>query len=198
MERLTNLITRIIGFLMIVVFVLFWLFGGIILSALICLASISIVSVPVTFIVALLSGESYDRICDNSEILYRLNKIGINPARFSRCGEKDNYWAMGETGPCGPCTEIFYDHGDHIAGGPPGSLDQDGDRFIEIWNLVFMQYEQLADGTRTNLPKPSVDTGMGLERLAAVLQGVHNNFDIDLFQTLIQELSAFSQRQRFT
>ena len=98
----------------------------------------------------------------------------------------DNFWSMGDTGPCGPCTEIFYDHGEHIAGGPPGSPDQDGDRFIEIWNLVFMQYEQLANGTRIALPKPSVDTGMGLERIAALLQGVHSNYEIDLFKSLIE------------
>ena len=97
---------------------------------------------------------------------------------------------MGDTGPCGPCTEIFYDHGDHIPGGPPGSPDEDGDRFVEIWNLVFMQFEQAADGTRTNLPKPSIDTGMGLERIAAVLQGVHSNYDTDLFRTLIAASEA--------
>lgn len=106
--------------------------------------------------------------------------------RIIRIATTDNFWSMGDTGPCGPCTEIFYDHGEDVFGGPPGSKDEDGDRFTEIWNLVFMQYEQFADGRRTPLPKPSVDTGMGLERLAAVLQGVHNNFDIDLFQTLIQ------------
>src|SRR5690606_15524496 len=89
------------------------------------------------------------------------------------------------TGPCGPCSEIFYDHGDHIPGGPPGSPDEDGDRFIEIWNLVFMQFEQLPGGERVDLPRPSIDTGMGLERVAAVLQGVHDNYDIDLFRTLI-------------
>lgn len=114
-----------------------------------------------------------------------LNEIKIDPNRFSRCSEKDNFWAMGDTGPCGPCTEIFYDHGPDIAGGPPGSPDADGDRYIEIWNLVFMQYERSVDGTLTPLPKPSVDTGMGLERLAAVMQNVHNNYDTDLFQPLI-------------
>ena len=93
---------------------------------------------------------------------------------------------MGDTGPCGPCSEIFYDHGDHIPGGPPGSPDEDGDRFIEIWNLVFMQYEALPGGERVNLPRPSIDTGMGLERIAAVLQGVHDNYDIDLFRALIR------------
>ena len=93
---------------------------------------------------------------------------------------------MGDTGPCGPCSEIFYDHGDHIPGGPPGSPDADGDRFIEIWNLVFMQFETLPGGERVNLPRPSIDTGMGLERIAAVLQGVHDNYDIDLFRALIR------------
>ena len=111
---------------------------------------------------------------------------GLPEERIIRIATTDNFWSMGDTGPCGPCTEIFYDHGEDVFGGPPGSKDEDGDRFTEIWNLVFMQYEQFADGRRTPLPKPSVDTGMGLERLAAVLQGVHNNFDIDLFQTLIQ------------
>ncbi len=114
-----------------------------------------------------------------------LNEVKVDPRRFSRCGDADNFWSMGDTGPCGPCTEIFYDHGPEIAGGPPGSADQDGDRYIEIWNLVFMQYDRAADGSLTPLPKPSVDTGMGLERLAAVVQGVHNNYDIDLFQHLI-------------
>ncbi|WP_114834531.1 alanine--tRNA ligase [Aquicella lusitana] len=115
-----------------------------------------------------------------------LNEMKIDPARFSRCGEHDNFWSMGPTGPCGPCTEIFYDHGAHIPGGPPGSEDADGDRYIEIWNLVFMQYDRAADGTLTPLPKPSVDTGMGLERISAVMQGVHNNYDTDLFQPLIK------------
>lgn len=114
-----------------------------------------------------------------------LNEIKIDPARFSRIGASDNFWAMGDTGPCGPCTEIFFDHGPDISGGPPGSLDADGDRYVEIWNLVFMQYNRAADGTLTPLPKPSVDTGMGLERLAAVMQGVHSNYDIDLFRSLI-------------
>jgi alanyl-tRNA synthetase len=115
-----------------------------------------------------------------------LNKLKVNPKQFSRCGEKDNFWSMGDTGPCGPCSEIFYDHGPTIAGGPPGSPDEDGDRYIEIWNLVFMQYNRDALGDTTPLPKPSVDTGMGLERLAAVIQGVHNNYEIDLFQGLIK------------
>lgn len=115
-----------------------------------------------------------------------LNRLKINLKRFSRCGEKDNFWSMGDTGPCGPCSEIFYDHGPTIAGGPPGSADEDGDRYIEIWNLVFMQYNRDAQGELTPLPKPSVDTGMGLERLAAVMQGVHSNYEIDLFQGLIK------------
>ena len=96
---------------------------------------------------------------------------------------------MGETGPCGPCSEIFYDHGEHIPGGPPGSPDADGDRFVEIWNLVFMQYEQLAGGKRLDLPRPSIDTGMGLERMAAVLQGTHDNYKIDLFGALIEAVA---------
>jgi alanyl-tRNA synthetase len=114
-----------------------------------------------------------------------LDEMGIDPRRFSRCGEKDNFWSMGDTGPCGPCSEIFYDHGPHIPGGPPGSPEADGDRYIEIWNLVFMQFDRDSSGKMTPLPKPSVDTGMGLERLAAVLQGVHNNYDTDLFRPLI-------------
>ena len=110
---------------------------------------------------------------------------GLPESRIIRIATSDNFWSMGDTGPCGPCSEIFYDHGDHIWGGPPGSPDEDGDRFIEIWNLVFMQFEQHADGTRTDLPKPSIDTGMGLERLAAVMQGQHDNYDIDTFRALI-------------
>jgi alanyl-tRNA synthetase len=122
-----------------------------------------------------------------------INEMGVNPSRISRIGAKDNFWSMGDTGPCGPCSEIFYDHGPDVAGGPPGSPEEDGDRYIEIWNLVFMQYERASDGSLTDLPKPSVDTGMGLERLVAVLQNVHNNYDIDLFKhliTSIQELSG--------
>ena len=114
-----------------------------------------------------------------------LNDLGVSAERFSRLGEKDNFWAMGDTGPCGPCTEIFYDHGDGVAGGPPGSPEEDGDRYIEIWNLVFMQFDRQVDGELKPLPKPSVDTGMGLERIAAVMQGVHSNYEIDLFQNLI-------------
>ena len=111
--------------------------------------------------------------------------VGIDPARFTRCGEKDNFWAMGDTGPCGPCSEVFYDHGPEVPGGPPGSPDEDGDRYVELWNLVFMQFNRDASGAMEPLPKPSVDTGMGLERAAAVLQGVHSNYETDLFRTLI-------------
>ena len=114
---------------------------------------------------------------------------GLPDSRIIRIPTSDNFWAMGETGPCGPCTEIFFDHGEDIPGGPPGSPDQDGDRFIEIWNLVFMQYEQQTRELRVPLPKPSIDTGMGLERIAAVLQGKHNNYDIDLFRTLIEAVA---------
>ena len=121
-----------------------------------------------------------------------LNEIGIDPARFARIGAKDNFWSMGDTGPCGPCSEIFYDHGPEVAGGPPGSPDAEGDRYIEIWNLVFMQYNRDADGNLNPLPRPSVDTGMGLERLAAVMQGVHGNYDIDLFQSLIRAAAAIT------
>jgi len=121
-----------------------------------------------------------------------LDEIKINPARFSRCGDKDNFWMMGDTGPCGPCSEIFYDHGDHIPGSPPGGPDESGDRYVEIWNLVFMQYNRDAQGQLTPLPKPSVDTGMGLERLAAVMQGVHNNYDIDLFKSLLAATRALT------
>jgi len=110
---------------------------------------------------------------------------GLPDEKIIRIATSDNFWAMGETGPCGPCSEIFYDHGAQIAGGPPGSPDEDGDRFIEIWNLVFMQFERFADGREAPLPKPSIDTGMGLERTAAILQGEHDNYDVDLFKNLI-------------
>src|SRR5438876_1562803 len=110
---------------------------------------------------------------------------GFSNSKIIRIPTSDNFWAMGDTGPCGPCSEIFYDHGEGIPGGPPGSPDQDGDRFIEIWNLVFMQFEQQPGGERLPLPRPSIDTGMGLERIAAVLQGKHDNYDIDLFRALI-------------
>jgi alanyl-tRNA synthetase len=121
-----------------------------------------------------------------------LDEMKIDPTRFSRLGEKDNFWAMGDTGPCGPCSEIFFDHGEDVPGGPPGSPDEDGDRYIEIWNLVFMQYERKADGTLTPLPKPSVDTGAGLERVAAVLQNVHSNYEIDLFQSLLADIGEIT------
>jgi len=113
------------------------------------------------------------------------NEIGVPTDRIARIGAKDNFWAMGDTGPCGPCSEIFYDHGPEVWGGPPGTADEDGDRYIEIWNLVFMQYNRQVDGTLLPLPKPSVDTGMGLERIAAVLQHVHSNYEIDTFAALI-------------
>jgi alanyl-tRNA synthetase len=115
-----------------------------------------------------------------------IEEVGVPKDRVTRMGEKSNFWAMGDTGPCGPCTEIFYDHGAHIPGGPPGSPDEDGDRYVEIWNLVFMQYDRTPDGTLTPLPKPSVDTGAGLERLSAVMQGVTNNYDIDLFRGIVR------------
>jgi len=114
-----------------------------------------------------------------------LKEIKVDPERFTRIGTADNFWSMGDTGPCGPCSEIFYDHGSEIEGGPPGTPEEDGDRYIEIWNLVFMQFNRDAAGNMDPLPRPSVDTGMGLERLAAILQQVHNNYDIDLFQSLI-------------
>ena len=123
---------------------------------------------------------------DDNEAFDLWRKIaGLPESRIIRIATSDNFWSMGEVGPCGPCSEIFYDHGEHIPGGPPGSPDEDGDRFIEIWNLVFMQYEQLPGGSRENLPRPSIDTGMGLERITAVMQGVHDNYDIDLFRHLI-------------
>ena len=129
-----------------------------------------------------------------------INKIGFPADRMSRIGDKpgkkyesDNFWAMGDTGPCGPCSEIFYDHGEHIWGGPPGTPEEDGDRFIEIWNLVFMQYNRSKDGAMNPLPKPSVDTGMGLERLAAILQDGHSNYDIDLFQNIIKFIANLSK-----
>ncbi len=115
-----------------------------------------------------------------------LKEIGVSAERFSRIGTKDNFWSMGDTGPCGPCSEIFYDHGADVPGGPPGTPEEDGDRYIEIWNLVFMQYDRDASGALNPLPRPSVDTGMGLERLVAILQGVHSNYEIDLFQNLVR------------
>lgn len=123
--------------------------------------------------------------------------MGIPAERIIRIGdnkggkyESDNFWTMGDTGPCGPCSEIFYDHGPSVQGGPPGSPDEDGDRFMEIWNLVFTQFNRQKDGTMTKLPHPNIDTGMGLERMAAVLQGVHSNYDIDLFRELIKDTAA--------
>jgi alanyl-tRNA synthetase len=136
-------------------------------------------------------GISKDRLCvtvyaDDDEAFGIWKKVtGFADEKIIRIGTSANFWSMGDTGPCGPCSEIFYDHGDHIEGGPPGSPNEDGDRFVEIWNLVFMQFEQLAGGVRENLPKPSIDTGMGLERITAVMQGVHDNYDIDLFRHLI-------------
>jgi alanyl-tRNA synthetase len=121
-----------------------------------------------------------------------LNEVGIDKGRFSRCGEEENFWAMGDTGPCGPCSEIFYDHGEEVTGGPPGSPDAEGDRYVEIWNLVFTQYDRSKDGILTAIPKPSVDTGMGLERIAAVKLGVHSNYDIDIFRGLITAIQRLS------
>jgi alanyl-tRNA synthetase len=122
-----------------------------------------------------------------------LKEIGIPSDRFTRLGEKSNFWSMGDTGPCGPCSEIFYDHGPAVAGGPPGSPDEDGDRYVEIWNLVFMQFDRSADGKLAPLPRPSVDTGMGLERIATLMQGVYTVYDIDLFQRLIQAAAQLAE-----
>jgi len=127
-----------------------------------------------------------------------LKEIGVDSNRFTRCGAKSNFWQMGDTGPCGPCTEIFYDHGEQIWGGPPNSPEEDGDRYVEIWNLVFMQFNRDAQGVLTPLPKPSVDTGMGLERLAAVMQNVHSNYDIDLFQKLLKQVAQITQTTDIT
>ncbi|MBL4682197.1 MAG: alanine--tRNA ligase [Pseudomonadales bacterium] len=126
---------------------------------------------------------------DEAESIW-INEIGVDKNRVTRLGDKDNFWTMGDTGPCGPCSEIFYDHGEDVPGGPPGSSDGELDRYIEIWNLVFTQFDRSADGTLTPLPKPCVDTGMGLERLAAILQNVHNNYDIDLFKALIKRAAG--------
>ncbi|EAR63071.1 alanyl-tRNA synthetase [Oceanospirillum sp. MED92] len=125
---------------------------------------------------------------DEAERIWK-EEIGVDPERFSKLDE-DNFWSMGDTGPCGPCTEIFFDHGADVWGGPPGSPEEDGDRYIEIWNVVFMQYNRSADGEMTPLPKPSVDTGMGLERIAAVMQNVHSNYEIDMFQNLLKATAA--------
>lgn len=123
-----------------------------------------------------------------------LDDIKVDADRFSYCGDQDNFWTMGETGPCGPCSEIFYDHGEHIDGGPPGTKNAEADRYVEIWNLVFTQFNRSTDGQLTAIPHPSVDTGMGLERIAAVMQGVHNNYDIDLFQHLIQAIQSSAKK----
>ena len=144
-------------------------------------------------------GVNKDKLCvtvyhtDNEAFDLWKKIAGLPEEKIIRIDTNDNFWAMGDTGPCGPCSEIFYDHGSHIHGGPPGSADADGDRFIEIWNLVFMQYEQKDKDTRIALPKPSIDTGMGLERITALLQGVHDNYDIDLFKTLISASQEFSK-----
>ena len=129
----------------------------------------------------------YVTIYHDDEEAYDIWKkvTGFGDDKIIRIATSDNFWAMGDTGPCGPCSEIFFDHGDHIWGGLPGTPEEDGDRFIEIWNLVFMQFEQVTPDERVNLPKPSIDTGMGLERIAAVLQGTHDNYETDLFRALI-------------
>ncbi|KAA1159721.1 alanine--tRNA ligase [Pseudoalteromonas fuliginea] len=132
---------------------------------------------------------------DEEAFEYWSKDIGISEDRIIRIATSDNFWSMGDTGPCGPCSEIFYDHGEHIWGGPPGSPEEDGDRFIEIWNLVFMQYNRQSDGTMLPLPKQSVDTGMGLERISAILQGVHSNYEIDLFQGLIAAAASVTNAQ---
>jgi alanyl-tRNA synthetase len=131
---------------------------------------------------------------DDEAVDIWVNHIGFDPDRITRLGDDDNFWTMGDTGPCGPCSEIFWDHGEDVAGGPPGSPDGELDRYIEIWNLVFAQFDRSADGTFTPLPKPCVDTGMGLERLAAILQGVHNNYDIDVFKALIKRAAELLNR----
>ena len=132
---------------------------------------------------------------DEEAFEYWSKDIGLSEDRIIRIATSDNFWSMGDTGPCGPCSEIFYDHGEHIWGGPPGSPEEDGDRFIEIWNLVFMQYNRQSDGTMLPLPKQSVDTGMGLERISAILQGVHSNYEIDLFQGLIAVAASVTNAQ---
>jgi len=132
---------------------------------------------------------------DEEAFGYWANDIGLPEDRIIRIATSDNFWSMGDTGPCGPCSEIFYDHGEHIWGGPPGTPEEDGDRFIEIWNLVFMQYNRQSDGTMLPLPKQSVDTGMGLERISAILQGVHSNYEIDLFQGLIAAAASVTNAQ---
>ncbi len=119
-------------------------------------------------------------------------EIGMPAGRITRLGEKSNFWSMGDTGPCGPCTEIFFDHGPQVPGGPPGSPDEDGDRYVEVWNLVFMQFDRSSDGKMVPLPKPSVDTGMGLERIAAVMQKVHSVFEVDLFTKLVRAAASLT------
>lgn len=131
---------------------------------------------------------------DEEAASYWKKIAGFSDDRIIRIPTNDNFWSMGDTGPCGPCTEIFYDHGDKVQGGPPGSKDEDGDRFVEIWNLVFMQFETLSDGSRINLPHPSIDTGMGLERIAAVMQGVRSNYDIDLFKNIISDIKDITNQ----
>ncbi|MFQ5895198.1 MAG: alanine--tRNA ligase-related protein, partial [Nitrospinota bacterium] len=131
---------------------------------------------------------------DQAEGLWR-SVVGIPAGRIVRKEEKDNFWAMGEAGPCGPCSELVYDQGEHIAGGPPGSPEEEGDRFLELWNLVFMQFERSADGRMTPLPKPSIDTGMGLERVATVLQGVESNYHTDLLLPLIRFMEELSEQE---
>src|SRR5712671_1795046 len=144
-------------------------------------------------------GLSHDRLlvtvyAEDDEAATLWAKIaGLPESGIIRIATSDNFWMMGDVGPCGPCSEIFYDHGAHIPGGPPGSSDAEGDRFVEIWNLVFMQYEQLASGGRVDLPRPSIDTGMGLERIAAVLQGTHDNYAIDLFRALIGAIAELTK-----
>jgi alanyl-tRNA synthetase len=139
----------------------------------------------------------YVTVYDQDEEAFLLWQKHLPKERIIKISTMDNFWMMGDLGPCGPCSEIFYDHGDHIFGGLPGTKDQDGDRFVEIWNLVFMQFEQNLDGSKTLLPKPSIDTGMGLERMAAVLQGVSDNYETDLFQKLIQNSISFSQKEPY-
>ncbi len=127
-----------------------------------------------------------------------LKEIGIPAGRITRLGENSNFWSMGDTGPCGPCSEIFYDHGPEVAGGPPGSPDEDGDRYVEVWNLVFMQFDRSAEGQTTPLPKPSVDTGMGLERISAVMQKVHSVFEVDLLDTLVRAAASLAGTRELT
>jgi len=135
---------------------------------------------------------------DNESKSIWLNGMGINPKRLVALDDKDNFWAMGDTGPCGPCSEIFYDYGDTVKGGPPGSKDADGDRFVEIWNIVFMQFERDTKGQLSDLPAPSVDTGMGLERISAIMSGVTSNYDTDLFVPIIEEAKKITRQKEFS